>query len=81
MDTSIVPLVLLALLAGIASTWIELRSSLKPAICDECPHCRAILARERQEAAAEARRQRELGSWYARRHGLDDGEDDDRLTD
>jgi hypothetical protein len=79
MDTSIAPLLLVALVAGIASTWMELRNSLKPAICGQCPHCRAILERERHEAAAEARRQRELGSWYAKRHGLDDGEDDDRL--
>jgi hypothetical protein len=67
MDTSIVPLLFVAFLAAIASTWIELRNSLKPAICDECPHCQAIQARQRQEAAAEARRQRELSSWYARR--------------
>ena len=79
MDTSLVPLLFFAFMAGIASTWIELRNSLKPAICDECPHCRAIRARERQEAAVAARRQRELNSWYARRNGLDDGEDDDRL--
>jgi hypothetical protein len=79
MDSTIVPLLLVALVAGIASSWIELRNSLKPATCAECPHCRAILARQRQEAAAEERRQRELSSWYARRHGLDDREDDDRL--
>jgi hypothetical protein len=80
MDTSIVPLIFFALMAGIASTWIELRNSLKPAMCDECPHCRAIQAREREEAAAAARRQRALSSWYARRNRLDDGEDDDRLV-
>lgn len=79
MDTSIVPLLLFVLLAGMASTWIEMRNSLKPAVCDECPHCRANLARERQEAAAEARKQRELSSLYARRNRVDDGEDDDRL--
>jgi hypothetical protein len=79
MDTSIAPLLLVALMAGIASTWMELRNSLKPAVCDQCPHCRAIRERERHQAAEEARRQRALGSWYAKRHGLDDGEDDDRL--
>ncbi|MFL5668869.1 MAG: hypothetical protein ACJ77U_05745, partial [Chloroflexota bacterium] len=62
-----------------AGTWIELRSSLKPQVCPECPHCRAILERQRHEAAEEARRQRELSSWYARRNGVDDSEDDDRL--
>ena len=79
MDVSIVPLVLVALVAAMASTWLELRNSLKPAFCDECPHCRSIRERERHEAEVEARRQRELGTWYARKNGLDDGEDDDRL--
>ena len=80
MDTTLVPLLFFVLMAGMASTWIELRNSLKPAVCEECPHCRANLARERQEAAAEARRQRELSSWYARRNRLNDTEDDDRLV-
>ena len=62
MDTSIVPLLFFALMAGIASIWIELRNSLKPAVCGECPHCRAIVARERQERADEAHKQRELSS-------------------
>jgi hypothetical protein len=79
MDTSIVPLVLVALVAGMAGIWIELRNSLKPAYCGECPHCRAAREREQYEAAVEARRQQELSAWYARRHGADEGEDDDRL--
>ena len=79
MDTSIVPLVLVALAAAMTSTWLELRNSLKPAYCGECPHCRAARERERHERAEEARRQKELSSWYARRNGVDDGEDDDRL--
>jgi hypothetical protein len=78
MDTSMAPLILVALVAGMAGTWMELRNSLKPQTCDQCPHCRAILVQQRQQAAAEERRQRALSSWYARRHGVDDGEDDDR---
>jgi hypothetical protein len=79
MDTSIAPLILVALVAGMASTWIELRNSLRPAVCGQCPHCRAILERERHEAAMEAKRQRDLSAWYARRNSVDDPEDDDRL--
>jgi hypothetical protein len=79
MDTSIVPLILVALVAGMVSTWLELRDSLKPQVCHECPHCRANLERQRHEAAEEARRQRELSSLYARRNSVDDSEDDDKL--
>ncbi|MFL5679591.1 MAG: hypothetical protein ACJ77B_03235 [Chloroflexota bacterium] len=62
-----------------AGTWMELRTSLEPARCSECPHCREALASRQREAEEEARRQRELSLWYARRHGLDDRDDDDRM--
>lgn len=78
MDPAIVPLVLVALAAGMYSTWQELRSSLQPATCAECPHCRDLLAERRAAAREDARRQAELRTWYARRNGLDDAEDDDR---
>jgi hypothetical protein len=79
MDPSIVPLLLVALVAAMAGTWVELRSSLKPVTCSECPHCREVLATRRREVDDEARRQAELSSWYARRNGLDDRDDDDRM--
>jgi hypothetical protein len=78
MDPAIAPLILFALVAGMAGTWIELKSSLQQAICPECPHCRDVVAARRLAAEAESRRQAELSTWYARRHGLDDRDDDDR---
>jgi hypothetical protein len=77
MDPAIAPLLLVALGVAIWSTWKELRSSLQPAACAECPHCRALLDQRRRLAEDEARRQAELRTWYARRHGLED-EDDGR---
>jgi hypothetical protein len=63
------PVTLIALAAGIIVTAYEMRLSLEPAHCPECPHCRAAaLEREAQ--------QHDLQEQYARRHGLDD--DDDR---
>ena len=79
MDPAIAPLLLFAFVAAMAGTWVELRSSLQPATCAECPHCRELLATRRREADDEARRQAELSSWYARRNGLDDHDDDDRM--
>jgi hypothetical protein len=76
MDPGIAPLLLVAFAAGLWGTWTELRSSLKPVTCAECPHCRALLAARSREAEDESRRQLELQSWYARRNPLDD--DDDR---
>jgi hypothetical protein len=78
MDPAIASLILMALLAAMAGTWIELRSSLQPAVCSECPHCRQALAARRLEVEAEDRRQAELSTWYARRHGIEDPDDDDR---
>jgi hypothetical protein len=63
------PVTLIALAAGIIAAAYEMRASLEPAHCPECPHCRAAaLERESQ--------QRDLQEQYARRNRLDD--DDDR---
>jgi hypothetical protein len=77
MDPAIVPLVLVALVAAMYSTWQELRASLQPGTCTECPHCRDLVAQRKHAAVEDARRQAELRTWYARRHGADD-EDDKR---
>ena len=77
MDPAIVPLVLVALVAAMYSTWQELRASLQPSTCTECPHCRDVVAERNHAAVEDARRQAELRTWYARRNGLDD-EDDKR---
>ena len=79
MDPAFAPLILFAFVAAMAGTWVELRNSLQPVTCAECPHCRELLATRRREADDEARRQAELSSWYARRNGLDDRDDDDRM--
>ncbi|HKG57501.1 MAG TPA: hypothetical protein VKA85_09650 [Candidatus Limnocylindrales bacterium] len=79
MDPAIAPLLLFAFVAAMAGTWMELRTSLEPVRCSECPHCREALAVRQREADEDARRQRELSSWYARRNGLDDRDDDDRM--
>ncbi|HEY7590236.1 MAG TPA: hypothetical protein VH723_04540 [Candidatus Limnocylindrales bacterium] len=76
MDPAIAPLLLVAFGAALWSTWTELRSSLQPATCSECPHCRTLLDARRREAEEEARRQAELRTWYARRHGLEDDNPD-----
>jgi hypothetical protein len=68
----VTPLVPLALFVAIVVTAFELRASLAPASCAECPHCRA-LAEERE------RRDRELQTWYARSNHLDDEDDDRRI--
>jgi hypothetical protein len=48
-----------------------MRLSLTPDLCPECPHCR-------ERAAEQAARQRELDGAYARSHGLERDDDDDR---
>jgi hypothetical protein len=75
MDPGIAPLLLVAFAVGLWGTWTELRSSLKPVTCAECPHCQAALAARSREAEDEARRQLELQAWYARRNRLEDDED------
>jgi hypothetical protein len=80
MDPGIAPLLLVAFAVGLWGTWTELRNSLKPVTCGECPHCRARLAAESREAQDAARRQLELHSLYAKRNQLED-DDDRRRTD
>jgi hypothetical protein len=66
------PVTLIALAAGIIAAAYEMRTSLEPVNCPECPHCR--------EAAHErARQQQELQDQYARRNRIDDDDQDDRL--
>jgi hypothetical protein len=65
------PLALSALAIAMIVTAYEMRASLAPATCAECPHCKAI-------AAERERRERELETWYAKRNGLDVDDDDDR---
>jgi hypothetical protein len=67
MDTSALPLVFLALLAGLAGTWIEMQGALRPPVCPECAHCRDRVARERQERLDEERQQADARAAYARR--------------
>lgn len=71
MDTGILQAALLAAIVAIVVTVYELRASLAPAECSECPHCRNVAAERR-------RRDAELQDWYARKHGLDLDDDDDR---
>lgn len=79
------PLVLAALVVGIAGTWMELRASLEPAACPECVHCRERAEIRRLERLAEERRQEELQQAHARRVGLEfrarDDEDSHSRTD
>lgn len=78
MDPAIAPLLLVAFVAAMGGTWIELRNSLKPVTCAECPHCREVLHQRRVAALEEERRQDEVRSMYARRYRADDEEDDRR---
>jgi hypothetical protein len=70
-STFLLPMALVALFVAILVTAFEMRASLAPATCDECPHCQAA-------ATERAQRERELQSWYAKTHGLDGDDDDDR---
>ena len=73
MDGSILPgVALLALAIAMFVTLYDLRPSLEPEHCPECPHCRARADEERRE-------QDRLAREYARRHGLDDRDDDRRI--
>jgi hypothetical protein len=73
MDSLIMsPITLVALATGIVVAAYELRTSLEPVQCPECPHCRAA-AIERQA------RQHDLQDQYARRHGIRDEDDDRRI--
>ncbi len=67
MDASILQtLALIAVAIAIVVTMYEMGQSLRPAVCPECSHCRAI-------AEHEAQVQERLTREYARRVGLDDG--------
>jgi hypothetical protein len=66
------PVTLLALAAAIVVTAYEMRTSLQPGHCSECPRCRAV-------ALADERRQRELQDRFAREHNLDKDDDDRRI--
>jgi hypothetical protein len=72
-QTLILSVGLFAVFVAMVITLYDMGTSLKPAACPECAHCRAI-------AAAAAREQERLDREYARRIGLAD-EDDDRRID
>jgi uncharacterized membrane protein len=73
MDGSIlVPLSLVSLVVAMILTLYDMRSSLRPAACPECAHCRAL-------AEDEARTQERLSREYARKIGLRDEDDDRRI--
>lgn len=71
MDIGLLQLALVAAIVALIVTFYEMRASLAPASCSECPHCRA-LATERAE------RERDLQTRYAREHGPDGDDDEDR---
>jgi hypothetical protein len=62
---------LIALAVAMVMTLIEMRISLQPESCAECPHCQARLEAER-------RLQEDLARQYARRHGIERDDEDDR---
>jgi NADH:ubiquinone oxidoreductase subunit F (NADH-binding) len=63
---------IVALAVAMIVTVYDLRMSLSPETCDECPHCRA-------QADAEAQLQERLAREYAQRHGFDQDDDDRRI--
>jgi NADH:ubiquinone oxidoreductase subunit F (NADH-binding) len=63
---------LIALAIAMIVTVYDLRVSLAPERCAECPHCRA-------RADAEARLQEQLAREYAHKHGFDRDDDDRRI--
>jgi hypothetical protein len=71
MDANVLQLALFAAVVAMVLTLYELRASLAPATCRECPHCRQL-------AAEKQRRDEELQRWYARENGLDPDDDEDR---
>ena len=73
MDSLIVqPFALVALAVAIVVTAYEMRTAIEPVHCPECPHC--LAAARKREA-----QQLDLQEQYARRHGLDRDDDDDRM--
>lgn len=71
MDGAILNGTFVAIIVAMVLVAYEMRASLRPAECRECPHCRAL-------ALERARRQQDLQAQYAREHHLDIDEDDDR---
>jgi hypothetical protein len=72
MDGSMLLLGLAALVAAMIITLYEMGSALRPATCPECGHCRAAAESEAREKERRARE-------YAKRIGLPDNDDDDRV--
>lgn len=70
-STTLLPMAIVALFVAFVATAFEMRASLAPDSCRECPHCRGL-------ALERAARQKELDRAYARAQGLDRDEDDDR---
>jgi hypothetical protein len=72
MDGSTIQVVgLIALAVAMVMTLFEMRLSLQPDTCAECPHCQARLEAER-------RVQEDLVAQYERRHGIRRDDEDDR---
>jgi hypothetical protein len=73
MDQGIAQLLVLAFAGASVLSLMEMRSSLQPPACSECPHCQSLEFEKR-------RRDEELRDSYARRYGLVDPEEDDRRS-
>ena len=71
MESVLSSLLPFALLVAFVVTAYEMRASLEPDSCSECPHCQAI-------AAERERRDRELRTEYSRSNRIDANDDDDR---
>jgi hypothetical protein len=70
MDPSIASMLAVAMIGAVGIVAYEMRTSLQPPACAECPHCRAReLAHEREQA--------DLQQQYAERWRLGDRDDDD----
>ena len=61
----------IALAIAMVVTLFEMRLSLQPDTCSECPHCKARLDAER-------RLQEDLARQYEIRHGLRHDDEDDK---
>jgi hypothetical protein len=59
-STTLLPMAIVALFVAFVATAFEMRASLAPDSCSECPHCRAL-------ALERAARQKELDRAYATR--------------
>jgi hypothetical protein len=71
MDPSIASMLGIGFLIALGLSAYEVRASLRPPVCAECPHCRAM-------ARAKAQEQAELQDWYAHRWNLNDRDDEPR---